>query len=119
MTIRECYEILQGDYEDIYSRLEEEDEVLYFMQMFLNDESYQKMLIAIKEADARTARMQAHTFKGVCVNLAFTKLTEIIMEISERLYSGEKAQAMELLPVLDEEYTRTLSCLQEFMNNQR
>lgn len=118
MTIRACYERLQGDYDDIYSRLEDEEAILYFMQIFLTDESYGLMLDAIKENDVSTAYREAHTFKGVCSNLAFEKLKELMLEVLERLYSNKIEQVRLILPDLDEEYRRTVTCIQEFMNQE-
>ena len=74
MTLQECYAALEGDYAGVTSRLPTERMVQKFVLKFLNDGSYDLLLRSMETEDYAEAFRAAHTIKGVCQNLDFTKL---------------------------------------------
>ena len=40
MTVKECYEIMKGDYDDVISRLRTDDRVKKFLSKVLSDPSF-------------------------------------------------------------------------------
>ena len=74
MTLRECYEMMCGDYEGVTGRLVSESLVRKFALKFLNDPSFGQLQAAIESGDGAEAFRASHTLKGICLNLGFTAL---------------------------------------------
>lgn len=85
MTLKECYTELEGSYDDVMHRLSMEKLVLKFAMKFLDDKSYDSLCNAIKNSDYKNAFMAAHTLKGICQNLSFTRLFESSNRMTEAL----------------------------------
>lgn len=99
MTVKELYDQIGGDYDDIMSRMMKEDRVLKFAKMFLADDSFPKLKEAIENNDVDGAFRAAHTLKGITANLGFAKLNKIANEITEELRNGKDFEkAKEMLP---------------------
>lgn len=116
MTLRECYEKLQGDYEGTLGRLCSEKLVEKFALKFLADDSFAHLEESMEVGNYSEAFRAAHTLKGVSLNLGFTKLYEVSDEITEALRAGEKPENEALLGKVREEYERTVAVLQELQN---
>lgn len=87
MTIRECYKKMNGDFDDVMQRLGSESFIQRFMLRFLDDTSFQMIKDGIANGDVDLAFRGAHTLKGVCSNLGFSKLCEASSELTEILRS--------------------------------
>ena len=55
MTLRECYEMMCGDYEGVTGRLVSESLVRKFALKFLNDPSFGQLQAAIESGDGAEA----------------------------------------------------------------
>ena len=77
MNLEECYEAIDSDYDDVMRRLGSETLVRKFVLKFLDDTSFQGLKEGLENQDAELAFRSAHTLKGVCMNLGFTKLFEV------------------------------------------
>ena len=88
MNLEECYEAIDSDYDDVMRRLGSETLVRKFVLKFLDDTSFQGLKEGLENQNAELAFRSAHTLKGVCMNLGFTKLntTEMFEEV-EREYT--------------------------------
>ena len=51
MNIRECYEKINGDYDDVVSRLGSESTTEKFVKKFLNDKTYEILKQAVSAGD--------------------------------------------------------------------
>ena len=51
MTVKECYEKIGGNYEEILSRLMSEDMVREFIAMFLEDPSYEELVTQMEKGN--------------------------------------------------------------------
>ena len=91
MTIQECYTALEGDYEEVLSRLYSEALVKKFVGKFLADQSFQQLESSLNAEDYDEAFRAAHTLKGVAQNLSFTKLYHSSHEITEALRTKDYA----------------------------
>ena len=116
MTLRECYEKLQGDYDGTLGRLCSEKLVEKFTLKFLADDSYALLEESMAAGNYNEAFRAAHTLKGVSLNLGFTKLFEVSDELTEALRAGEKPENETLLGKVEEEYRRTVDVIQELQN---
>lgn len=76
MTIKECYEQMGADYEDVLGRLRNEALIRKFAKKFLEDGSFQMLKDGLAKKDGEMAFRAAHTLKGVCQNLGFDNLYE-------------------------------------------
>ncbi len=111
MTIYEVYSEIQGDYEGVTRRLMSVDRVKRFVLKFLNDTSCDMLIDAAEREDAEEAFRAAHTLKGVCQNLGFTKLYESSNELCEFLRGRELTGSAPLLEKVVEDYNETVEAI--------
>ncbi|MDE5764454.1 MAG: Hpt domain-containing protein [Ruminococcus sp.] len=114
MTLKECYNALGGDYNDVMSRLMMEKLVQKFVMKFLSDASYKNLISDMNEKKYDEAFREAHTLKGVSQNLSFTKLYLSSEAVTEALRAGDYDKAYSLLPQLEADYEQTVSVINEF-----
>ena len=118
MSLKECYEKMGADYEDVLSRLRSEGLVRKFAVKFLDDDSYAALKDAMAAGNAPEAFRGAHTLKGVAQNLGFGPLYKAAAQVTDVLRpsensSGDMEKAAELMPAVDEEYARTIAAIKE------
>ncbi len=104
MTVQEFYDEVGGDYNEIMSRLRTEDRIRKFAGMFTRDESYKTLVQSINDGDAEEAFRAAHTMKGMCQNMAFTRLFQSSHEITEVLRGKDIDGAQKMLEKVTEDY---------------
>ena len=91
---------MEGDYQTVYNRLNKNERIVKkFVLKFLEDPSYELLEKSLKEKDYKEAFRAAHTIKGICQNLSFTRLYTSINLLAEALRS-ETAVDTESLPEL-------------------
>ena len=88
MTLKECYTALGGDYEDVLARLHSDRLVHKFILKYLDDGSYDLLCGAMAVKDDKEAFRGAHTIKGMCQNLSFTRLLASSSVLSDALRHG-------------------------------
>ena len=113
MTLQECYAALGGDYDEVIGRLRSERMVQKFALKFLNDGSYELLCQSMEQKNYEEAFRAAHTIKGVCQNLSFSKLYESSSQLSEALRSGWTPEADDLLLQVRRDYQLTTDALKE------
>ena len=104
MTIRECYENMESDFDGVLRRLGSEAIIVRVAVKFLNDPSFSDLKSALAENRVQDAFRAAHTLKGVCVNLGFEKLYECSSELTELLRAGRTDGSDELFAKIEENY---------------
>ena len=114
MTLKECYAALEGDYAGVTSRLPSEKFVQKFVLKFVNDGSYDLLLRSMEAEDYAEAFRAAHTIKGVCQNLDFTKLYRSSSELSEALRGGFTPEAPALLERVKADYQQTVEAIRAY-----
>lgn len=112
MTLKECYEALGGDYAGVVSRLRSEALVMRFALRFLDDGSYHLLQESLANGDYETAFRAAHTIKGVCQNLSFTRLYESSCALTEALRGGQTDAAADLVAPVERDYRITVDALE-------
>ena len=65
MTMRECYEAIGGNYEDVLGRLHSEALIRRFTLKFLEDQSYLQLKQALENKNYEDAFRGAHTERGL------------------------------------------------------
>ena len=114
MTLQECYAALEGDYAGVTSRLPTERMVQKFVLKFLGDGSYDLLLRSMEEENYTEAFRAAHTIKGVCQNLDFTKLYRSSSELSEALRNGFTPEAPALAERVKADYSQTVEAIRAY-----
>ena len=117
MNIKECYDSIGADFEDVLGRLGSEKLIERFALKFLEDDSYSNLKGALAEKNAENAFRAAHTLKGVCLNLGFTELYKVSAELTEVLRGRETAGSDELYAQVKEQYTTLTDAIRELAGN--
>ena len=118
MTIEECYQALGGNYAEVCTRLPSARLVEKFVGKFLEDKSYETLCRQIAAGDRAEAFRAAHTLKGVCANLSFTRLFASASALTEALRpQGEviPAQALPLLEEVRRDYRITVDAIRRYL----
>ena len=111
MSIKECYDKMGADFDEVMQRLGSESFIKRFAVKFLDDSSYQMILDGIEAKDAELAFRGAHTWKGVCSNLGFTKLFEESSKLTEILRGRELVGYEEALAEVEKQYQITVDAI--------
>ena len=117
MTIQECYAALEGDYQEVLSRLYSDALVQRFVGKFLSDPSFSLLDRSMKERNYEEAFRAAHTLKGVTQNLSFTRLYRSSHELTEALRAQDYALAARLFAQVEADYTQTAAAIRAYQNN--
>lgn len=115
MTVKECYDAMGADYEDVLGRLRKDERIQKFVLKLLNDKSYELLINSMEAGDMNEAFRAAHTLKGVCQNLSITALYHSSAELADRLRDGkEYGEDVEpLLAQVKKDYTLAMECIQK------
>lgn len=107
MDLKECYAELGGDYHGVVARFHGEGLVKKFAFKFLGDGSYDLLCQSLEEKNYEEAFRAAHTLKGICQNLGFTRLYDSSSQLTEVLRFGWKEGAQELFEQVARDYQGT------------
>ncbi len=115
MTVRECYEAMGADYEDVLGRLRKDERIQKFVLKLLNDKSYELLMNSMEAGDMAEAFRAAHTLKGVCQNLSITALYHSSAELADRLRDGQEygEDVVPLLEQVKKDYTLAMDCIRQ------
>ena len=100
MNVKKCYEIMNGDYEDVKGRFLTDARIRRFALLFLNDGSMDDLRAAMRDKDCEKGFHAAHTLKGVCLNLGFTGLYAPVHRITEMFREGDYESAAVEMPAV-------------------
>ena len=114
MTVECFYNVVGGNYQKIIQNLRQDDKVVRFARMFLEDPSYQELAMAMDNADYQAAFAAAHKLKGICQNMYFDRMFRIVNDITEGLRNGADIPMAEaLMPQLEDIYQLTVESIRE------
>lgn len=118
MDIREFYTNIEGDFDDVLKRMRKEERILKYVNLFVQDPSYEGLLKSMEEGDYEEGFRMAHSLKGVCQNLGFTRLEVPASAVTEALREGKRdvELAKGLLTELVREYEKTISFIDIITN---
>lgn len=114
MTVKECYEIMKGDYDDVLSRLRTDERIKKFLLKVLDDTSFALLCNALEKKDIEEAFRAAHTLKGVCKNMSLTNLAYSASNLTEAL-RGRETYGDDIEPLfkkVKKDYALTMACIQ-------
>lgn len=112
MNLKECYEAMGGAYDDVVARMRGERLVYKFVRKFLDDPSFSALCEAIDENNCETAFRAAHTIKGICQNLGFSRLLISSSALTEALRGGSIPDNVgELFMKVSEDYEQVCTAI--------
>lgn len=89
MTIKECYEAMNGNYDEVVGRLMGEARVIKYVRKFAANTEFADFETAYAEKNWQEAFRHIHSLKGMCANLSMTQLFTSSSELCETLRGGE------------------------------
>lgn len=119
MTVKECYEIMGGDYDDVLNRLRTDDRIVRFLSRVAADTTFELLQNSLKDGKVDEAFRAAHTLKGVCMNLSLTRLQKSSSNLTEALrgkteISGAVAPLFETVKT---DYELTVKSINELLKS--
>ena len=115
MTVQECYEAFGGNYAEVIGRLRTDERVTKFLMRIPGDACLALLDESMKSRNMEEAFRAAHTLKGICMNLAITKLLGSAEKLTEAL-RGRKEYGDDLVPLYEcvqKDLAQTVSCIQK------
>lgn len=94
MNIKEFYELIGGDYEEVTARLRTDERIAKFLGMFLHDESFDAMCQALDANDIDEAFKGSHNLKGVSANLGLENIRKAASDICEQCRHGAPDESL-------------------------
>ncbi len=118
MTVKDFYAEIGGNYNDALQRLMNDSLVYRFIMKFPADKSFDTLKTALRNKDFEAAFSAVHTLKGVSLNLAFDRLSEAALILTDALrpqnrenYSFDDLSRM--FVSLEKEYTAVCVALEK------
>ncbi|MBQ7503006.1 Hpt domain-containing protein [bacterium] len=121
MTVKELYNEIGGNYNNALSRLMKDRLIEKFALKFLQDGTFNKLSESVQKEDWTEAFLDAHTLKGVAMNLAFDKLGESASALTDALRpenvgNMNAADIKELFGTVASDYSRTVGGINKYQS---
>ena len=119
MTLKECYDAFGGNYQEVKERLRSDGLIQRMVVKFLDDPTYERLCVAVGEENYEEAFREAHTLKGVVLNLSFGRLGESSGVLTEflrgrtELQEEEKTCCEGLFQQVRKEYQAVVEAIRE------
>ena len=121
MQVKECYAMMNGDYDDVIGRLVSDERVAKYIVKFLDGSDYDNIFKGLEEKDYMLAFRSAHSVKGMCLNLGIPSLAASSSAVCEELRPGDHAPEGDITPLIDkmkEDYEVVKGAITAFKNEQ-
>lgn len=112
MNLREIYNMMGGDYDDVLERLMSEERIVKYLNKFKENTDYADLVRTLGDKDFETAFRHSHNLKGMCLNLGMTQLYQSSSALCEILRCG--APAIDTTPLLNDvkrDYDRVIDAI--------
>lgn len=117
MTIEELYKKIEGSYEEAKGRLMNDILIKRFVLKFANEYTLDKLIEAYNNHDNAGVFEAAHSFKGVCGNLAFTKLFNFASALTEKTRGVDNTTTIDIAKEYEDfvaEFNKTVQAIKEY-----
>ncbi len=120
MTVKELYDQIGGNYDEVIGRLYADALVTKILGTFLDDTMCPDLIAAWHRGDETATFEAAHAAKGVCMNLAFTKLGALASKITEAVRPGNESirantDVDALVSEFSAEYDKVYASVKDFL----
>lgn len=117
MEIREFYEAIGGNYNDVFSRLMKDERILKYLGKFLEDNNLELMDKNLAENNYEEAFKNVHTLKGIVLNLGLEPISKTSKILCEEIRYGEpKNDISQMNKDLHEAYDLVTNKIKELIN---
>ena len=114
MTVKECYEIMKGDYDDVLSRYKNDDKIKKVLVKVADDASFAALCNALEAKNVEEAYRAAGALKSACKNMSLTGLaysaSNLCDILKDRTTYGDDIEP--LFKKLKKDYALTMACIQ-------
>ena len=109
MTVRECYEKMGADYDDVMTRLRTDERVAKFLARVIGDPSFAMLDDAV-----------AHTIKGICGNLSLSQMGKSASALTESLRGKTEfpEEALALYAQVKADFNMSAECIAQIPSPQ-
>lgn len=114
MTLKECYDRMNGSYEEAKGRLMTDSMIERFVMKFLDDPTMDNLRKAIAQGDVAVSFREAHTLKGVAANLAFTGLQKAASDLTEQLRPQQSPADAELMAGVEKAHGMVVDAIRAY-----
>lgn len=118
MDLRECYETLGGNYDEVKRRLIKDERIQRFLFLFPKDENFALLKKAVEGQDWAAAFRAAHTLKGIAMNLNLDRLSRSAVTLTDLLRNGPPTE--DVTPVftqMEQDYQLTVETITGFQKS--
>lgn len=114
MNVKEFYDVIGGDYENVTARFPSEGFVKKFLIKFLSDPAFELLRSSVADNNISEAFRASHTLKGLCLTFGFTRLYEVNDVILEALRPQKETEGLdEMFKKVEEVYDQTISLIKQ------
>lgn len=117
MTLIECYDLLNGSYENAKKTMLNDILIEKFILKFPMDTTMQELSEALASSNYELAFRYAHTMKGVAGNLAFTNLQSSVSELTEQLRNNKEKPDRKLVQNVENSYNLIIDVLKKYVED--
>lgn len=117
MDLKEFYKIIDGDYEEVLSRLASDQRIQKYLLRFLDVPDFELLKQAVAAKDWEKAFLAAHTLKGNALNLGLGTFTTADTELTEFLRPRvveDEAKLNELFQKTQTEYEKLINTINDY-----
>ena len=108
-----------GNYDEVSKRIPGIGLIEKFIGIFLKDNSFDMLRRQLECGNKEEAFRAAHTLKGICANLSFTKLLHSTSQLTEELrkeVNFVSDTAIELFKDVERDYEVTVDAIRNYLN---
>lgn len=113
MTLREFYNYVGGDYDDMISRFGDDAHISRFLHMLPRDDSMTNLTAAVEGGNAQEAFRAVHTLKGISLNLGLSSLANACSVMTEALRGRDVLPERALYEHICKEYATVREALDQ------
>lgn len=114
MTLQECYDRMNGSYDDAKGRLMMDKMIERFALKFLDDKTMENLRQAVASGDIPVSFREAHTLKGVAANLSFTALQKAASDLTEQLRPQSAPADPQLMAKVEQAYQAVVDAVHAY-----
>lgn len=119
MTVKECYEQMHGDYQDMLERVGTDGLVERFMLKYTDEKTMDTLRAAVNAGDIEASFNAAHTLKGIVANLGFSGMLKAVHDLTEQLRPRTEAADSSLMQKVEEEYKLVIDTIELYRNSKQ
>ena len=82
-----------------------------YLQKFLTEESYARLLAAVAAGEREAAGVAAHSLKSVCGALGCESMRELVLRQEQHIRNGDWDEAISMMPEITDSYNNICAAL--------